>query len=50
MVQIPLDQPPRRRRVGPFWIEEGIGPLLFGLGAIALVVALYVFAALTNHP
>ena len=50
MADIPLDQPPRRRRLGPFWIEDGLGPLVFALAVVAVVVALYIVSAVTNHP
>lgn len=50
MADIPLDQPPARRRIGPFWIEEGLGPLAFALAVVAVVVVLYIVSAITNHP
>jgi len=49
MRTIPLDSgPPSRRRIGPFWIEEGIGLVAGGAIIIALVATLYVLAVLTN--
>jgi hypothetical protein len=42
---VPLDEGfPGRRRVGPFWIEEGSGALLGGAAIIALFVALFLLA------
>jgi hypothetical protein len=42
---VPLDQgAPGRRRVGPFWIEEGRGALLAGAAIIAIFAALFVLA------
>ena len=35
---------PRRRRVGPFWIEEGPGALLGGAAIIAVFAALFILA------
>ena len=47
---VPLDEgEERRRRIGPFWIEEGLG--LLGLGILIVVVFLALFAiALVNRP
>ena len=47
---IPLDESQGKRRIGPFWIEEGPGSLLILALVLAAVTALYVLAALTNHP
>ena len=45
MRMIPIDQGPRgRRRVGPFWIEEGLGVVGLGAVLLAAVVALYILA------
>ena len=42
---VPLDEgAPGRRRVGPFWIEEGPGALLAGAAIIALFAALFLLA------
>ena len=42
---VPLDEgAPGRRRVGPFWIEEGRGALLAGAAIIAIFAALFVLA------
>jgi hypothetical protein len=42
---VPLDEgAPGRRRVGPFWIEEGPGALLGGAAIIVLFAALFLLA------
>jgi hypothetical protein len=42
---VPLDEgEARRRRIGPFWIEEGIGLLLIGAAIIAVFAALFAVA------
>ena len=42
---VPLDEgAPGRRRIGPFWIEEGPGALVAGAAIIALFVALFLLA------
>jgi hypothetical protein len=42
---VPLDEgAPDRRRVGPFWIEEGSGALLVGAAIVALFAALFILA------
>ena len=47
---VPLDEgPPDRRRIGPFWIEEGLGLVAFGAAFVALVAALYTLAVI-NRP
>jgi len=43
---IPLDEGPRRRRIGPFWIEEGFGLLVVGVVIVLMVVAAYTVAVL----
>jgi hypothetical protein len=50
MDAIPLDQGPNRRRIGPFWIEEGTVSLVVGALILAVVVILYCLAAANNHP
>ena len=45
MATVPLDEgAPNRRRVGPFWIEEGFGLLGFGLVLLVAVAILYILA------
>ena len=47
MPPVPLDEGARdRRRVGPFWIEEGFGLLAAGAAILAVVAVLYVVAVL----
>ena len=42
---VPLDEGARgRRRVGPFWIEEGPGALIAGAAIIVLFAALFILA------
>jgi hypothetical protein len=42
---VPLDEgAPGRRRVGPFWIEEGTGALIAGAAIVVLFAALFVLA------
>ena len=42
---VPLDEGfPGRRRVGPFWIEEGPGALLAGAVIVAIFAALFIIA------
>ena len=42
---VPLDEgAPGRRRVGPFWIEEGPGALLAGAAIVLLFAALFILA------
>jgi hypothetical protein len=50
MDAIPLDQDLDRRRIGPFWIEEGTASLVILALVLGAVAALYVLAALNNHP
>jgi hypothetical protein len=45
MATVPLDEGyPGRRRVGPFWIEEGVGLVVAGAVLLAAVIVLYVLA------
>jgi hypothetical protein len=47
---IPLDEGPRtRRRIGPFWIEEGIGLVAAGALILLVVTVLYILAVV-NRP
>jgi hypothetical protein len=47
MHPVPIDEGAKdRRRIGPFWIEEGVGLLYAGAAILALVVALYIVAVL----
>jgi hypothetical protein len=49
MPTVPLDEAvPRRRRLGPFWIEEGYGPLWSAAAIVAIDLALYAAAAILN--
>ena len=49
MPTIPLDEGVRdRRRAGPFWIEEGNGPLWVTAAIVATVLGLYAVAAILN--
>lgn len=42
---IPLDEgAPDRRRLGPFWLEEGTGGLLLGAALVSLFIALFLLA------
>jgi len=44
---IPLDEgAPGRRRVGPFWIEEGMGVVALGAAILTLFTLLYVLAVI----
>jgi len=46
---VPLDEGAAdRRRIGPFWIEEGLGLVLVGALILAAVIALYVLAVMTR--
>lgn len=50
MATVPLDEGPRsRRRIGPFWIEEGIGLVLVG-GVIVVIVAVLYGIAVALRP
>jgi hypothetical protein len=45
MHPVPIDEGARdRRRIGPFWIEEGLGLVVTGAVILAVVIALYVLA------
>ncbi|HZS15533.1 MAG TPA: hypothetical protein VFC09_13125 [Candidatus Dormibacteraeota bacterium] len=47
---VPIDEGPRdRRRVGPFWLEEGTGLVLAGAAILLVFAVLYVIATL-NRP
>lgn len=49
MATVPIDEGPRdRRRIGPFWIEEGTGLLVVGAGILAVFAVLYVLAVLAR--
>ena len=42
---MPIDEGARgRRRIGPFWIEEGLGLVAVGAAFLAVVVGLYILA------
>jgi hypothetical protein len=42
---VPLDEgSPSRRRIGPFWIEEGIGLVVVGATLVAAAVVLFAIA------
>lgn len=50
MDTVPLDEGhPGRRRVGPFWIEEGWGLVVTGALLLGVVIALYI-VAIANRP
>jgi len=50
MPTVPIDEGPRdRRRVGPFWLEEGTGLVIVGAAILVVFAVLYVLAAL-NRP
>ena len=45
MHPVPIDEGAKdRRRIGPFWIEEGLGLVVAGAVILAAVIALYVLA------
>jgi hypothetical protein len=45
MHPVPIDEGAKdRRRIGPFWIEEGVGVLVAGALILAAVIALYALA------
>ena len=51
MATVPLDEGARdRRRIGPFWIEEGFGLLAAGGLILAVVLCLYAIAVVLNRP
>ena len=41
--------PSGQRRIGPFWIEEGLGLVSFGAALLALVLVLYLIAAISGR-
>jgi hypothetical protein len=44
---VPLDEGPRdRRRIGPFWIEEGIRGVVLGGAILTVFAVLFVVATL----
>jgi len=44
---VPLDEgEARRRRLGPFWIEEGMGLVAVGAGVLGLFALLFVLAVI----
>ena len=46
---VPIDEGPRdRRRVGPFWLEEGTGLVLVGAAILVVFAVLYVLAILAR--
>jgi hypothetical protein len=50
MATVPLDEGPRdRRRIGPFWIEEGLGLVVVGAVILVAVAAVYILAIAANH-
>lgn len=50
MANVPLDEGyPGRRRVGPFWIEEGVGLVITGFLLLVAVLSLYI-VAVVNRP
>jgi hypothetical protein len=47
MAPVPLDEGyPGRRRVGPFWVEEGPMPIAAGAAILALFAVLFVVAVI----
>lgn len=50
MPTVPIDEGPRdRRRVGPFWLEEGTGLVWVGAAILAVFTLLYILAVLKSH-
>lgn len=50
MRSVPLDiGPPSRRRIGPFWIEEGLGLVTVGALLLLTVTVLYIIAIVADH-
>jgi hypothetical protein len=46
---VPLDEgAPDRRRLGPFWIEEGMGLLVVGAVILLVVAILYALAIVSG--
>jgi hypothetical protein len=51
MGTVPLDEGARdRRRIGPFWIEEGGRLLAVGALILACILGLYILAIVVDHP
>jgi hypothetical protein len=49
MPTVPIDQGPRRRRrIGPFWIEEGFGLYAVGAAILTAVAVLYSWAVVAR--
>jgi len=47
MAPVPLDEgSPHRRRVGPFWLEEGPSAVVAGAVIVALFAVLFVIAVI----
>jgi hypothetical protein len=47
MPTVPIDEGPRdRRRVGPFWLEEGTSLVWVGAAILVVFAILYTLAAL----
>ena len=47
MQTVPIDEGPQdRRRVGPFWLEEGTGLVVIGAAILAVVTVLYILAVI----
>jgi hypothetical protein len=45
MHPVPIDEGAKdRRRIGPFWIEEGLGLVVVGAVILGVVIALYALA------
>jgi hypothetical protein len=45
MHPVPIDEGAKdRRRIGPFWIEEGLGLVVGGAVIVTVVIALYILA------
>ncbi|MBJ7609474.1 MAG: hypothetical protein JF887_08610 [Candidatus Dormibacteraeota bacterium] len=45
MHPVPIDEGAKdRRRIGPFWIEEGLGLVYAGAAILAAVTLLYILA------
>ena len=50
MPTVPIDEGPQdRRRVGPFWLEEGTGLVVVGAVILVVFAVLYTIAIL-NRP
>jgi hypothetical protein len=49
MPTVPIDEGPRdRRRVGPFWLEEGTGLVVVGAVILLAFAALYTLAVINR--